>query len=184
VVGLTLSFTWTGSQAYVQLVFQSRVLGVLCVPAGCGYGIPAPENTQRDRTHIILHMDGVSSGGPMRLSLKRLWGLWVSGGCGNRITGLVNTQRDRTHIVRSMDVVPSGGPIRLSVNRLGSCEYLPAGGRNSGTGKHSAWSGSHNTSHGWGFMRRSNQTFCQTFGGLVGIWQVRECNHGTCKHSV
>ena len=60
-------------------------------------GTPTLVNTQPDRTHIILHMDVVSSVGPIGLSVKRLGVFCVSTGWVNGIPGLVNAQRDRTH---------------------------------------------------------------------------------------
>ena len=56
-IGLTYSFTWTG-------IF-SQALICHWVSTGCVNGIAGLVNTQRDRTHIILHMDGVSGGGPI-----------------------------------------------------------------------------------------------------------------------
>ena len=53
-------------------------------------------------------MDGVSCGGPIRHSVKRLGDLWVSGRFGNGIAGLANTQRDRTHIILHMDGMSIG----------------------------------------------------------------------------
>ena len=76
----------------------------------------------------MLHVDGVSSGGPtglsfnylgdVRISFDYLWTL-----CINRMrewdSGLVNTQRDRTHIMLDVDGVSSGSPSGLSFNYLG-----------------------------------------------------------------
>ena len=48
----------------------SQAFRALWVSGGCGNGVPGQVNTQRDRTHIILHIDGVLNIGPIRLSVK------------------------------------------------------------------------------------------------------------------
>ena len=112
----------------------SQAFKALWVSGGSGNGIPGQVNIERDRTQVIPNMDGVFSGGPIRLSVKRLGVLWISGGCGNGTSGQVNTQRDRTHIILHVDAVSSGGHIMF-----------------------------HNTSCGRGVKRRSNLTFSHAF---------------------